>query len=856
MPHLDALNPIVEALGMALLHFVWQGTLIAFVLAVTLRIMRRRPSSERYVVRCAAMMLMAAAPAVTIALVVDTTPADPLVTSEVSVAAWGEALPAATSGPALSWLLPWLVLAWSIGAAVLSARLLLGWWQVCRIRRCEGTRLPESMQQLFEDLARQLRTRAVARMVPTSIVAVPSTIGWLRPVVLLPIGMFSGLSEVQIRAIIAHELAHIRRADYLVNVLQSMVEALLFYHPAVWWVSHGIRTERECCCDDVAVALARDPFVYARALTALETWRQTEARLGLSTLGGPLMYRIQRLLSLRLPPDQLVRPQPTAALLMAGALGVASVGVAAVPAVCPPEKASDDEVTSYELHRRAKSKDQEGVIVVEVVTDIDGETIISEVELELAEIDEEGNVFIAGDDGSEVVLYAVECDETEATIELHVSPDDGDAHGTIDISGKIAPNAECVYHVILHDEHGNESRGILHAVPKGQPGRVIGVTTEVKPAIVLGGDGGSGKLAIAGSPGHGVAVLGGSDGPRAVHVGPPGDGPKVLHFDPDHDGPHGVHVVPHTDAPNVLRFGPGHDGPHGVHVVPRADAPNVLRFGPDGDGPKVVQFGDGPHVVQFGHDGGQHSVVLKRADGLEGELVLATPHEAEGHQHVICCEHCPCRQEAAPARPRTRTGGVVSPRAPRGRRAARAAPAPRVARTPRPPRALRGRRADTAPEPPAAPRAGVPDVPDPPDVIIETRPRNRGDARPRGRRVAPPSDRVRVEAVPRARVAPPSDRVRVEAVPRARVAPPSDRVRVEAVPRARAEAAESRARSRAEAAEARARSRGARPRGAVAPRPDRPGEDRDRLQTLIERLEERIEELRQRLEDAIDEKDR
>ena len=123
----------------------------------------------------------------------------------------------------------------------------------------------------------------------------PTAIGWLQPVILLPASAMTGLSIPQLEAILAHELAHIRRHDYLVNVLQCIVETLLFYHPAVWWVSRKIREEREACCDELAVTLCPDPLVYARALLEMEQLRVAGPRLALAANGGLLMNRIQRL---------------------------------------------------------------------------------------------------------------------------------------------------------------------------------------------------------------------------------------------------------------------------------------------------------------------------------------------------------------------------------------------------------------------------------------------------------------------------------------------------------------------------------------------------------------------------------
>ena len=144
-------------------------------------------------------------------------------------------------------------------------------------------------------LARQLHIRRPVRLLESASVAVPTVIGWLRPVVLMPASALAGLSPEQVQAILAHELAHIRRHDYLVNLLQTLVETLLFYHPAVWWLSRRIRAEREHCCDDLAVSLCGDPYTYARALADLEGLRTPSVPLALAATGGSLLERVRRL---------------------------------------------------------------------------------------------------------------------------------------------------------------------------------------------------------------------------------------------------------------------------------------------------------------------------------------------------------------------------------------------------------------------------------------------------------------------------------------------------------------------------------------------------------------------------------
>jgi len=126
-------------------------------------------------------------------------------------------------------------------------------------------------------------------------VLVPSVVGWLRPVVLAPATLATGLSPDQIRGLLAHELAHVRRHDYLVNVAQCVIESLLFFHPVTWWLSGRVRAEREFCCDDIAVAVGGGALAYARTLSSLEELRGRPALPVLSAKGGSLMTRITRL---------------------------------------------------------------------------------------------------------------------------------------------------------------------------------------------------------------------------------------------------------------------------------------------------------------------------------------------------------------------------------------------------------------------------------------------------------------------------------------------------------------------------------------------------------------------------------
>jgi beta-lactamase regulating signal transducer with metallopeptidase domain len=319
-------QPFVEALGWALLHFIWQGTLIALLLAAVLRVWRRQSANARYLCACLALSLMAVSPVITMARLTltapESTPGESLVketetgtsegaTQEIESAIVGtvtESEPRTAQPWQSDWaeraapLLPWTALLWLIGVAFFTLRLVVGWRYTRRLRG-RGIRPPEeALQERLRQLRRQLRITRPVRLLESALVLVPTAIGWLRPVILLPVGALTGLTPRQLEAIIAHELAHIRRHDYVVNLLQAVIETLLFYHPAVWWVSRRIRQEREHCCDDLAVVVCGDALSYARALFTMEQLRAAAPSLAMAANGGSLMNRIERLVGVQTQP--------------------------------------------------------------------------------------------------------------------------------------------------------------------------------------------------------------------------------------------------------------------------------------------------------------------------------------------------------------------------------------------------------------------------------------------------------------------------------------------------------------------------------------------------------------------------
>src|SRR2546428_1745408 len=193
--------------------------------------------------------------------------------------------------------LPWVGFGGLGGVVALSLRLASGWLVTRQLGRVGTSSVPDACREAVARLAARLCIRRPLRVLESAVVQVPAVIGWLRPVILLPASALTGLTPLQLDALLAHELAHVRRYDYLVNLIQSVIETLLFYHPAVWWASQQVREEREHCCDDLAVVVCGDAHLYATALLGMERLRVATPGFALAAAGrgGSLMGRIRRL---------------------------------------------------------------------------------------------------------------------------------------------------------------------------------------------------------------------------------------------------------------------------------------------------------------------------------------------------------------------------------------------------------------------------------------------------------------------------------------------------------------------------------------------------------------------------------
>lgn len=271
-----------EALSWTLVHFLWQGALIGLGTMVAFW-MARRPET-RYVAGCVGLAAMGAAAIGTFAYL------------------WGggagQGFVVVVVGSETTWLetiLPWVNRVWAAGTGVLLLRALGGWLVARRRARTGLSELSAEWRERASALVARLGISGRVRIFESAAVNVPMVFGWVKPLVLLPACALSGLTVRQVEALLAHELAHVRRHDYLMNLMQTGLESLLFYHPAVWWVSSRVRRERELCCDEIAVEVCGDRVLYSHALLRMEETRMATA---LAASGGNLKERIGRLLGM------------------------------------------------------------------------------------------------------------------------------------------------------------------------------------------------------------------------------------------------------------------------------------------------------------------------------------------------------------------------------------------------------------------------------------------------------------------------------------------------------------------------------------------------------------------------------
>lgn len=341
---------IVQHIGWTLLHFLWQGTIVMALTWCVLKILSNASSNTRYVVACVGLALMVMAPIITFALInSDSTlapvPETAMVRQEISVPqptaeTRNIVIVDEKSAPSqrsvyemltarIEAALPGCVTGWLIGVIALSLWYLGGWCQLQRLRRIGTKTVPDALAQTTAELVRSLGIQRAVRIAESALVQVPTVIGHLKPIILLPASALTGLDEIQLKAMIAHELAHIHRCDYLVNIAQTVIEILGFYHPGVWWISRQVRIERENACDDSAIQLVQNRKQYAKALFSMEAVRSKQHDLAIAANGAPLTNRISRIVDKNANQNTTSGWIPSVAAALILLILIASVSLAA-----------------------------------------------------------------------------------------------------------------------------------------------------------------------------------------------------------------------------------------------------------------------------------------------------------------------------------------------------------------------------------------------------------------------------------------------------------------------------------------------------------------------------------------------
>ena len=336
----------VERVGWVLVHSLWQFAVVAAVAAAVTAVLHGLGPVVRHAILASGLVAMAVLPVVTW-WAVDVTPtrsglavpaasassaAQPALVSQSAAvssvpaavfdgrasAAGGRGFGIEAVRRALAPWLGWCVAAWLVGVGCCAVRPLVG-WAAWRRLRAGGVAVPAEVGRMVDRACRRLGVARGVRALATSGIDVPAVAGWLSPVVLVPMALVTSLPAAQLEALIVHELAHVRRGDVLVNVLQAVLETLAFYHPAVWWLSGRLRVEREHCCDDLVLAATGGRAEYGRALVAVEMLRGRGAALACGAADGSLVSRIRRMVT-GVDPRSSVWPLP--AFAAAGLAGL------------------------------------------------------------------------------------------------------------------------------------------------------------------------------------------------------------------------------------------------------------------------------------------------------------------------------------------------------------------------------------------------------------------------------------------------------------------------------------------------------------------------------------------------------
>ncbi len=311
---------LLRALCWTLLHSLWQGLILAVVAGTILVLTKKASASLRYNLLCCGMILFllassatfylqlrAAGAAADVPVLHATGPAAGLDSAHLGNNPAAGVVQSSTHvmRNAIESLVEYfnahaalVVLVWFIIFLARFVRLLSGLVYAQRIRYYQTRKAPAQWQERLDQLIHKLRISRPVVLLESALIKVPVVIGVLKPAVLVPIGMLTHLPADQVESILLHELAHIRRRDYLFNLVQHIVDTLFFFNPALIWISSLIRAERENCCDDVAIRETRSRRQLIEALVSFHEYRQRDGEFAVAFAGSKenqVVKRVKRI---------------------------------------------------------------------------------------------------------------------------------------------------------------------------------------------------------------------------------------------------------------------------------------------------------------------------------------------------------------------------------------------------------------------------------------------------------------------------------------------------------------------------------------------------------------------------------
>ena len=303
------INQIANAIGWTLIHFVWQGTIIFFAYIFITKLLLKRNRELHYLIGMFFMVVCLVVPLMELGkqLAVLSLPSTQ---SFFKISNFNSSF-IQNSGILnpydllillIQKAIPYIVLIWLISVSYISFRMIKSWINLAKICKINSAPIPSYLTNHLNRSINILKIRFKPVLVLCNAIDVPATFGYFKPVILLPLSLLNNLPQDQVESIVLHELCHIKRADFLYNIIQIIVETLFFYHPFIRYISNDIRKNREHCCDEKVLQLKANPLVYAKALTNIASFynrSDKQSNLHIAANDGELFQRIKDLMSER-----------------------------------------------------------------------------------------------------------------------------------------------------------------------------------------------------------------------------------------------------------------------------------------------------------------------------------------------------------------------------------------------------------------------------------------------------------------------------------------------------------------------------------------------------------------------------